>query len=65
MTHLTLSVPDISCGHCAATITAGVRVVPGVTQVCVDVSAKTVRVEGAADDTDVRAAIADAGYRVA
>lgn len=65
MTHLVLSVPGISCGHCANAITTTVRTVPGVDTVAVDVAARTVRVAGTADDSQVRAAIADAGYQAA
>ena len=65
MTNLVLSVPGISCGHCANAITATVRTVVGVDTVAVDVAAKTVRVAGTADDSQVRAAIADAGYQAA
>jgi copper chaperone CopZ len=65
VTNLVLSVPGISCGHCANAITATVRTVVGVDTVAVDVAAKTVRVAGTADDSQVRAAIADAGYQAA
>ena len=59
------AVPGISCGHCKAAIEAEVAKVGGVAAVVVDVDAKTVTVEGAAADADVRAAIDEAGYEVA
>jgi copper chaperone len=60
---LTLSVPDISCGHCRAAILAEVERVPSVSGVDVDLDAKLVRVHGdAVDAAAVRAAIDEAGY---
>ena len=61
---LTLSVPDISCGHCKATIESAVAEVAEVTDVDVDVEAKTVTVVGGSTD-GVVAAITGAGYDVA
>jgi copper chaperone len=63
---LTYSVPDVSCGHCRAVITAEVEKVPGVASVDVDLQAKRVTVAGErVDDTAVRAAIDEAGFEVA
>ncbi|WP_216589348.1 heavy-metal-associated domain-containing protein [Streptomyces brasiliscabiei] len=56
----------MSCGHCAASVTAEVDGVPGVTEVDVDIRAGLVTVRGeTVDDTAVRAAIEEAGYEVA
>lgn len=63
---LSYSVPDVSCGHCRAAITAEVEKVPGVASVDVDLQAKRVTVAGeSVDDTAVRAAIDEAGFEVA
>ena len=62
---LVYSVPQISCDHCKHTIEAATAGIDGVSSVVVDVDAKSVRVEGSAADSDVRAAIARAGYEVA
>lgn len=63
---LTFSVPDVSCRHCRAAISAEVERVAGVAGVDVDLDAKLVRVSGEAIDPDaVRAAIDEAGYDVA
>ncbi|MEA2829102.1 MAG: copper chaperone [Actinomycetota bacterium] len=59
------AVPAISCGHCRSAIEAEVAAVAGVDSVEVDITARTVRVEGAATDEAVRAAIDAAGYDVA
>lgn len=60
----TYSVPDISCGHCKATIEAVVGEFTDVTSVDVDINAKTVTVDGGQADAIVTA-IEDAGYHVA
>ncbi|MGH8990945.1 MAG: heavy-metal-associated domain-containing protein [Acidimicrobiia bacterium] len=65
MTARLYSVPGISCGHCKAAIEAEVGKLDGVERVEVDVGARTVRVEGAAADEAVRAAVDEAGYEVA
>jgi copper chaperone len=63
---LSYSVPDVSCGHCRAAITAEVEKVPGVASVDVDLQAKRVTVAGeSVDDTAVSAAIDEAGVEVA
>ena len=62
MAMLTYVVEDISCGHCKAAIEGGVRQVPGVQRVEVDVESKRVVVEGDASDDAVVAAIVEAGY---
>lgn len=57
-------VPGISCDHCKQAIEAEVARVAHVSTVVVDVAARTVRVEGDADDDAVRDAIDEAGYDV-
>lgn len=62
---LTYSVPDVSCGHCRAAISAEVERVAGVSSVEVDLDAKCMTVIGdGIDDAAVRAAIGEAGYDV-
>jgi copper ion binding protein len=60
----TYSVPGISCDHCKHAIETEVGAVAGVSEVVVDIEAKSVRVEGG-DDAAIRAAIDEAGYDVA
>jgi len=62
MTTRTYTVPGISCGHCKASIEGEVGALADVTSVVVDIEARTVTVDGTADDTVVRAAIVEAGY---
>ena len=60
-----LSVPDISCGHCKASIEGAVSKLPGVVAVEVNVATKRVRVELAeATEAEVVAAIEAQGYEV-
>ena len=63
---VTYSVPDVSCGHCRAAITAEVSHVAGVESVEVDLAAKTVTVTGEAlEAAALVTAIDEAGYEVA
>ncbi|MEK2473772.1 heavy-metal-associated domain-containing protein [Streptomyces noursei] len=59
-------VTGMSCEHCVASIKEEVSEVPGVREVEVDLAAKAVTVRGTdLDDERLRAAIVEAGYRVA
>ena len=60
----TYSVPDVSCGHCKASIEGEVGKLDDVSSVNVDIDSKTVTVEGDASDDDIKAAIDEAGYEV-
>jgi copper chaperone len=62
-TQTTLNVPDISCQHCSDAITREVTAVDGVTDIAIDLDAKTVAVTGG-DFSAVVAAIDEAGYDV-
>jgi copper chaperone len=64
MTTETLSVPDISCGHCQRTIEAALGHLPGVRAAAVDVATRTVRVSYDEPAT-IRDVLADEGYDVA
>jgi len=59
---LQLKIPDMTCGHCEKTIRAALAGLPGVKRLEIDLSAKTVRIDGAADPAAIRRAITDAGY---
>ena len=61
----TYSVEGMSCGHCVQAITGEVGRLAGVSEVAVDLAAKTVTVSGTdLDDGAVRTAVAEAGYSV-
>jgi copper chaperone len=60
------TVPAMSCEHCKAAVQEELAAVPGVRAVDVDLETKLVVVHGhELDDRAMRAAIEDAGYRVA
>ena len=63
----TLSVPDISCGHCKMSIEGALNELEGVKKAEVSIDAKTVAVEFAspADLEGIVTAIEDQGYDVA
>jgi copper chaperone len=65
METITLNAPDISCGHCVATVQNAVGQVEGVQSVTADADTKDVNVTYDASQTDVSAitaALEDAGY---
>ena len=63
MDKLTLKVPDMSCGHCVASISGAVGGVPGVRDLQVDLEAKRVEVAGQRLEQDaIVAAVREAGY---
>lgn len=63
---ITLSVPDISCGHCKMSIEGAVKDLAGISRVEVHIDAKTVDVEFTepADRDTIVAAIEEQGYAV-
>ena len=67
MTKLDLSVPAISCNHCAHTIEMELMELEGVSDVAVDVAARSVTVgyETPADENAIRALLAEIQYPVA
>lgn len=67
MTSTTLSVPDISCGHCKSSIEGAVGALGGVDRVEVTIDARTVDVsfdDGAVELDEIIGAIEDQGYEV-
>ena len=63
MSTITYAVKGMTCSHCVQSVTAEVCAVAGVTDVAVDLHAKTVSVTGAhLDDQAIRAAIEEAGF---
>jgi len=62
----TYSVTGMTCAHCVAAVSAEVGAVAGVRGVEVDLASGRMLVHGdGVSDTDVRAAVAEAGYDVA
>jgi copper chaperone len=68
MTNITLSVPDISCGHCKSSIEGAVAPLEGVSNAEVTIDAHTVDVsfdEATVTLDAIIAAIEEQGYDVA
>jgi copper chaperone CopZ len=68
MSNIVLEVPDISCAHCAHTITSALQGQPGVESVQVDIPAKVVHLsydENALSLDQVGAILDEEGYPVA
>lgn len=68
MTTTTLTVPEISCGHCKESIEGAVASLPGVDSVTVDIEPRTVHLSFDASVvglTEITAAIEAIGYEVA
>lgn len=59
---ITLSIPDMTCGHCRAAVEAALRPLPGVTGVAVDLPARKAEVTGTAAAADLIAALDSIGF---
>ena len=56
------NVPDMTCGHCASTITKAVKTEDPKAKVEIDLSQHLVRVQSALSQEEVARQIAEAGY---
>ena len=68
MTQKTLSVPDISCGHCKTSIEGAVTPLEGVSSAVVAIDDRNVAIEYDGSESTMKAivnAIDDQGYEVA
>jgi copper chaperone len=59
---LEFNLPDMSCGHCASTVTKACKLVDPEARVAVDLTSKKVKVESKEDAQEFAQALADAGY---
>jgi copper chaperone len=62
MERIEFRVADMSCGHCASTITRAVKEVDASGRCEVDLDAKRVRIDSDRPAAEFRAAIAEAGF---
>lgn len=65
MQNITLSVPEISCGHCTSSIENGLSKLAGVDSVSADVATKTARIsfdEATLSIDAILAALDDLGF---
>ncbi|MDT8855666.1 heavy metal-associated domain-containing protein [Paracoccaceae bacterium Fryx2] len=58
----TLSIPDMTCGHCRASVEQALGAVPGVGHVSVDLPGRTATIEGAAPVATLIAALEAVGF---
>lgn len=58
----TLSVPDMTCGHCKATVESALGAVPQAGEVRVDLTTRKVEVTGPAPAAELLRALDAAGY---
>jgi copper chaperone len=61
------TVTGMTCAHCVASVTEEVKEIPGVTAVTVDLASGGLNVtsEQPVPDTEIRAAVEEAGYQLA
>lgn len=57
-----LFVPDMSCGHCKASITEALMALPNVGAITVDLAAKEVSTDGSADPAELVAVLGQIGF---
>ena len=59
---LEFNLPDMTCGHCASTVTMAVKQVDPDAKVEVDLNAKKVKVDSGEERPQIAAALTEAGY---
>ena len=59
---ITLSVPDMSCGHCAGVITKSIKALDSQAVIAFDMPARAVEIDTSAAPAAVLDALSDAGY---
>ncbi|HVH22226.1 MAG TPA: heavy-metal-associated domain-containing protein [Pseudonocardia sp.] len=66
MSTSTYTVNGMTCGHCVASVSEEIGEIAGVRDVAVELTTGLVTVtsDGPLDQADVRAAVAEAGYRI-
>ena len=57
-----LSIPDMSCGHCRASIEAALSPLPGVTAIRFDAQNRTAEIDGTAPVETLLTILADIGF---
>jgi copper chaperone len=60
----TFHIPDMSCGHCRATVEKTIHALDPAAQIEFDMAARRISVESSTDAAHVQAALAEAGYPV-
>ena len=57
-----LNVPDMSCGHCKATVEGAIQSLDPMAEISVDLQTRTVDIDTDADMATVLKALADKGF---
>lgn len=57
-----LSIPDMTCGHCRASVEGAIAALPGIRSVTVDLASRLARVEGEARTESLIAALDQIGF---
>lgn len=57
-----LNLPDMSCGHCASTVTQTCKLVDPAAKVEVDLEGKKVKIQSSEDRKGFEEALSEAGY---
>ena len=57
-----LSVPDMNCGHCRASVESALSALPGVGEIAVDLQDRQVSVAGAIAPAQLIAALGEIGF---
>ncbi|MFQ3787804.1 heavy-metal-associated domain-containing protein [Halomonas sp. A29] len=58
----TFNVPQMTCGHCASTVTTAIKAVDANASVDIDLEQRQVTVESSADTAALAAVLEKAGY---
>ncbi len=58
----TYHIPDMSCGHCKATVEETIRSLDPAAQIEFDMAARQISVQSGTDAAHMTAALAEAGY---
>ena len=66
MSEASYTVTGVTCGHCVASVTEEITKIDGITAVAVDLptGAVTVTSDRPVDDSQIRAAVEEAGYQL-
>jgi len=58
----TFHIPDMSCGHCKATVEKTVHALAPEARIEFDMEARQIKLDGLTETAEVQAALASAGY---
>lgn len=59
---MTFHIPDMSCGHCKATVEKAIKVIDPKAHINFDMEARRVALDSVMDAEKMQAALAEAGY---